>query len=229
LEQYTFDNVKFYPLTTANLGSDELKKVIGDIVYYINITCETNYVIDLDLTPDIKTVDSYTRIGECKKMKNGMKATIISYRHSKDIDIQFEDGAISTNKTYHCFKSGCISHPTLSYMYLTHINKTNVMTNGMVARIIAFRSYTDMDVEFEDGVIREHVSSESFNKGKIRHPLCGMDARSVRHRKERLGESKTCKDGRIATIIKYTKCDDIIVKFDDETEWNTSYQRFKLA
>lgn len=104
-----------------------------------------------------------------------------------------------------------------------------VMTNGMVARIIAFRSHTDMDVEFEDGVIREHVSSESFNKGKIRHPLCGMDARSVRHRKERLGESKICKDGRIATIIKYTKYDDIIVKFDDETEWNTSYQRFKLA
>ena len=229
LEQYTYDNVKFYPLTTANLGSDELKKVISDIVCYINTVCKTNYVIDLELTPDIKTVDSYARLGECKKMNNGMKATIIAYRHSNDIDIQFEDGAISTNKTYSCFKSGCIGHPTLSYMYLTHINKTNVMTNGMVARIIAFRSHTDMDVEFEDGAIREHVSSESFNKGKIRHPLCGMDARSVRHRKERLGESKTCKDGRIATIIKYTKYDDIIVRFDDETEWNTSYQRFKLA
>ena len=40
-----------------------------------------------------------------------MKATIIEYRNSKDIDLKFEDGTVVTNKNYGNFKRGSIEHP----------------------------------------------------------------------------------------------------------------------
>ena len=33
------------------------------------------------------------------------------------------------------------------------INEVNLMKNGMKAKIIAYRKYEDIDVEFEDGYI----------------------------------------------------------------------------
>lgn len=229
LEEYTHNGVKMFLLSTAKLGSDELKQTIKNIVNYINETCKDNFFINLSLSPRIKTVDSYIRLGETKQMNNGMMATIIKYLHANDIDVKFEDGSIAHNKTYYCFSNGKIAHPNYSYEYLKHIGKTNIMTNGMVATIIEYRNHRDIDIQFEDGLIRENVSSDAFNRGKIRHPSKGMDARSFRHRKERLHEEKICKNGRKAKIIQYIKYDNITVLFDDGTEWNTTYQKFKLA
>ena len=38
------------------------------------------------------------RIGMTKIAKNGMQMTIIGYRSRKDIDVQFENGAIAKHK-----------------------------------------------------------------------------------------------------------------------------------
>ena len=46
------------------------------------------------------------RIGEKRQMNNGLYATIIEYRRSYDIDIQFEDETIIKNKAYKSFKTG---------------------------------------------------------------------------------------------------------------------------
>ena len=48
------------------------------------------------------------RIGETRKMKNGEIATIIEYRTSQSIDIQFEDGNIVCNRQYGAFVRGLI-------------------------------------------------------------------------------------------------------------------------
>lgn len=53
------------------------------------------------------------RIGEQRQMSNGMYATIIAYRTARDIDVQFEDGTIVTNKRYGNFKRGEINHEHL--------------------------------------------------------------------------------------------------------------------
>lgn len=55
----------------------------------------------------------YSRIGETKTAKNGMRMTIIDYRNYNDIDIQFKDGSIAKNKSYQAFKTGHIAHPTI--------------------------------------------------------------------------------------------------------------------
>ena len=55
------------------------------------------------------------RTGEVNIAKNGLKMTIIDYRFSKDIDIQFEDGTIVKNKTYQSFKKGTIKNLNINY------------------------------------------------------------------------------------------------------------------
>ena len=46
------------------------------------------------------------RIGETNINCQGLKMTIISYRGTHDIDVQFEDGYVSYNKDYRYFKNG---------------------------------------------------------------------------------------------------------------------------
>ena len=56
--------------------------------------------------------------------------TVIAYRNCKDIDIQFEDGTVITNKNYNNFKQHSIKHPTL---FATHRN--NNIIKGTLCNI----------------------------------------------------------------------------------------------
>lgn len=58
-----------------------------------------------------KSLNPTNRIGETKMMNCGMKATIIAYNTSRDITIQFEDGAIVSHKYYRDFIHNLIRHP----------------------------------------------------------------------------------------------------------------------
>lgn len=53
------------------------------------------------------------RIGETKKNNQDLIMTIIAYRDSHDIDIQFEDGTIVKNKQYSAFSNGQIANPNM--------------------------------------------------------------------------------------------------------------------
>ena len=55
-----------------------------------------------------------TRLGETRMMNCGMKATIIRYGRSDDIDIRFEDEAVVEHKLYMEFKKGGIAHRLIS-------------------------------------------------------------------------------------------------------------------
>ena len=61
-----------------------------------------------------------SRLGETQMMKCGMKATIIRYENSRDIDVCFEDGTMIEHKAYDAFKKGGIAHRSLS---LSHGSK----------------------------------------------------------------------------------------------------------
>ena len=50
-------------------------------------------------------------IGKELKMHNGQKAICISFRKPQDIDVQFEDGTIVTNKQKIHFLNGAILNP----------------------------------------------------------------------------------------------------------------------
>lgn len=63
------------------------------------------------------------RIGE-KHMQNcGLKAEIIGYRNSEDIDIRFPDGTIVEHKRYCKFMNKSIGHPTINAPFNNNIGK----------------------------------------------------------------------------------------------------------
>lgn len=51
------------------------------------------------------------REGMSLMMNCGMKATIINYRNTSDIDVQFEDGYIIRHTTYYAFSNRAVNNP----------------------------------------------------------------------------------------------------------------------
>ena len=110
-----------------------------------------------------------TKIGESNKTNNGQVMTIIRYRRSDDIDVQFEDGTIVKHKTYNSFKKGQIKNPNDINKY---INETNIATNGQIMTIIEYRNNNDIDVQFEDDTIVRNKTYSCFKLGRIKNPNC---------------------------------------------------------
>lgn len=108
-----------------------------------------------------------SRIGETVKARNGQMMKIVAYRKSNDIDVEFADGTIVTNVSYGTFLQGQIRNPNIPHKRVGEKNKNN---DGKWMTIIAYRNSVNMDVQFEDGKIREHVQYRSFQRGEIKHP-----------------------------------------------------------
>ena len=141
------------------------------------------------------------RVGEENIAKNGLKMKIVKYNSSSDIDIQFEDGTIVYGKNYVDFKRGKIGYPKQS-----KIGDINVAKNGMKMKVIGYRKYNDIDIEFEDGTIIEHARYGCFINGEIAYPY-----------EKRLGETSKTRTGHVIKIIKYKSAKDIDVQFEDGT------------
>ena len=154
------------------------------------------------------------RVGETNIANNGLKMTIIAYRSCRDIDVRFEDGTIVEHRSYHSFSKGCMAHPYITspnslcpapITIQDRIGETNTANNGLKMTIIAYRSATDIDIQFEDGSIVEHKQYTNFKNGQIYVKM------------NRVGETNTANNGMKMTIIAYRKSDDIDVQFEDGT------------
>ena len=145
------------------------------------------------------------RLGETKMMNCGMKATIVRYGNSKDIDVRFEDGTIAKCKGYKEFKKGGIANPNFN----PRLGETRMMNCGMEATIIRYGNTGDIDVRFEDGDVAVHKAYGKFKKGEIAHPSTTAEAR--------LGETRMMNCDMEATIIRYENNRDIDVRFEDGT------------
>lgn len=144
-------------------------------------------------------------LGMTCTMNCGLKATIIAYRNAKYIDVQFEDGTIREHKDTNSFKKGTIIPIQAKNKY---IGQTRTMNCGMKATIIAYRGFFDIDVQFENGAIREHRDIKAFKKGAIMPRPAGKKT-------YRIGQTHTMSCGMKATIIAYRKSTDIDVQFED--------------
>ena len=140
--------------------------------------------------------------------------TIIAYRSTQDIDVRFEDGYVAYNKSYDSFKKGKIgnSNKPARLMADSRIGETAVATNGQRMTVIAYRSYNDIDVRFEDGYMACHKQYDSFKEGRIKNP----NAPNAQLKTDiRMGETRTANNGQVMTIIAYRSCSDIDVRFED--------------
>lgn len=98
--------------------------------------------------------------------------TCVAYRGAMDIDVQFEDGTLAEHKAWNAFLKGYVRHP--------HVNISNVRigvkstaANGMQMTCIAYRSSTDIDIQFKDGTVIKHKQWRDFIRGNIRNPHVG--------------------------------------------------------
>lgn len=161
--------------------------------------------------------------------KTGLLMTIIAYRKSTDIDIEFEDGVIVHNKDYRCFKLGVIARP--EYDNYTKLGETNIANNGQKMTIIRYNNWLDIDIQFEDGTIVKHKKYDSFRYGRIAHPnISSYKKHKNQYTEERknkfIGLKTTTKDGHQITITKYNNTSSITVQFEDGVIKNTTYKRF---
>lgn len=116
-------------------------------------------------------------LGQTKTMHCGDTATIIGYRKFNDIDIQFDDGTIVRHCSLSAFKGCRIQHPKYKIVLNNDeavgrhiIGESNMMSCGLEATIIAYRSSRDIDIQFSDGAIAANKNYGNFRKGKIDHP-----------------------------------------------------------
>jgi predicted nucleic-acid-binding Zn-ribbon protein len=159
------------------------------------------------------------RTGETRMMNCGMQATIIAYRGSQDIDVQFEDSTIIKNRKYQQFVSGEILNPNLKTGNFIHgrVGETHMMNCGMQATIIAYRGFADIDIQFEDETVVK-TNYRNFKTGHISHPNLGI---------HKIGEIQMMNCGMQATIITYRGSQDIDIQFEDGTiVKNKQYHNF---
>lgn len=168
------------------------------------------------------------RKGETIRAKNGQLMTIIAYRSSRDIDVQFEDGTIVQHRQYHEFKKGWIKNPNIPAR--SHIGETNIAKNGQKMTIVAWRAYKDIDVQFEDGTVVCNRAYHIFQEGYIKNPNAEYGPniqRTINAKNRHIGEIRTAKNGLKMTLIAYRTSEDIDVRFEDGVEvFHRDYSSF---
>ena len=130
-----------------------------------------------------ETLPKEQRLGQIGINNQGLKMTIIKYKNSKDINVQFEDGTIVENRTYDSFKKGNIAN--LNYKHSLNlindrIGEVSINNQGLKMIIIDYRSANDIDIQFERDkfIIRKKTYME-FKMGYIRHPNEYSDGVSI--------------------------------------------------
>ena len=114
------------------------------------------------------------RTGETRVMSNGLKATVIKYRHSKDIDIQFENGQKAYNLHYWAFTVGQIALPMLYEFIDDYVKCTNPNTK-------AYFIIDKDDISIVDGYLWNKCSDGYLSSytGKIHRLIMNADVKEV--------------------------------------------------
>ena len=104
-----------------------------------------------------------------------------------------------------------------------YLGMTRTMKCGMKATIIAYRHCNDIDVKFENGLVREHLTSNAFKTGDISTRPRGL-------KKDYIEQTRMMNCGMNATCIAYRKGIDIDIQFENGfIRKHTSISSFKLG
>ncbi len=100
---------------------------------------------------------------------NGMKFTVVEYKSSKHVIVQFEDGT-QVKTTSGGIRSRHILNPNYT-IQIKREGETNISSNGMIITLKRYATANDCDVLFEDGYLATNRTYGSFKKGHIEHPF----------------------------------------------------------
>lgn len=108
------------------------------------------------------------------------------------------------------------------------IGYTQINRQGLSFTVIEYRNRKDIDIEFEDGTVIEHVNVEKINQNSLFHPNYPKPSKNKPISiEQRIGESKLNNQGRKMTIIAARGAQDIDVQFENGfIVEHTQYQLF---
>lgn len=159
------------------------------------------------------------RVGERKLMICGEWAEITAYRNSKDIDLRFDSGEVRTHMSYWQFRSGRISKIPCCDTGKLHIGEHRMMRSGIGCTVTAWRSVQDIDVSFDDGSVKEHVSYSNFKKGGI----IGPNQSVVKYSE---GYKKRSNNGLMMEVVERLPKNRLLVRFENGEEKVTTITSF---
>lgn len=111
------------------------------------------------------------RIGKKFNLSNGDVAEIIDYNGAFDVTVKLSSGLILSNISYQSLVKGCNITLRSKGIISKYLNSVIMMSNGLRARILNYRTSKDIDVEFEDGVVVKNRYLKCFKEGATKHPL----------------------------------------------------------
>lgn len=157
------------------------------------------------------------RIGETRRMNNGLQATIIEYKQSMDMKIRFENGIIREHVRYENFYEGCIGLTGLksgpkNIPVKMKLGETREMENGLKAELVSYSNCRDITIKFENNVVLEHTTYAEFNEGVIDLEKYNKAIRLMKY--SIIGEIADMKNGLGAKVIDYNGDYDITIMFD---------------
>lgn len=166
----------------------------------------------------IKNTTQY--LGQSKQNNAGDVMTVLAYRNSNDIDIQFDDGTVVSHRSVADFNQGSILNPNSNISRDSRLRQQAPIRLGEIHHnklnepmtIIAYRNSQDVDVQFDDGSVRQHVTYLAVQRGQVRkqgHVMPGDDSR--------VGEKHHNQQGLVMTIIEYFTSRDVTIQFEDGT------------
>ena len=109
------------------------------------------------------------RLGMTKQMKDGYICTVVEYNGANNITVKYEDGREIKHRLFRDFETGGIHKYTNEEIYNQRIGEKKMMHCGMECTIVAYRSYNDIDVEFDDGYKLFHRNYGKFKDGGIQN------------------------------------------------------------
>ena len=109
------------------------------------------------------------RIGQQVVTKRGELTTLVAYRSATDVDIRFEDDGTIVRTSYNSFVNGLKTKKVVPKDSWDKTGEERYSCAGILCKVRAYRKATDIDVEFEDGTVVEHVSYGHFCAG-LMHP-----------------------------------------------------------
>lgn len=162
-------------------------------------------------------------IGKVFQTKYGMSYKVIQYTSKNEVLIEFNDGYQMVIQVQRLGSS--IQREDLLIVSkngrstLIKIGDTRLMKCGLKATIIEAKSANDINIKFENGVIKEHVRFSAFEQGKIT-PMKSNTIRIL------VGDKfMTCKGEEFEIIEKIKSLS--IVRFKDGTIRDVETKRIK--
>lgn len=109
------------------------------------------------------------KIGEKHILSNGEIVEIVDYKGWNNVSVKFSDGTILSGLYYSSIKNGynIAKRSTKLNRCEDRLGKITLANNGLRMKIIEYRDYHDVDIQFEDGIIVYNKGYKDFKNGRI--------------------------------------------------------------